>query len=304
MITAKIHGGLGNQMFEYAAARALSLHNNDRLLIDPSALFDPTPWKNFTYRNYALSTAFKIDPQFSMVAKLQSTVRIPYFAKAVNKYYARWLGKMGYWRFFQDQHAGRYEEDFFKLKGNLYLSGYFQSEKYFRDYEEQIRKDYTFRPPLEGATAELARQIQGTNAVSLFIRRQEMVRVQRYIDLFYVATPEFYKNAVALMKQKAGPHPVFYISSDEIDWCRKNFKIDAEHVFVGDEHNGPECANALHLMSLCKHFITTNSSFSWWAAWLSANKGKVVIAPEKWMRDERDDTRDIVPEWWFKVPSA
>jgi hypothetical protein len=301
MITARIRGGLGNQMFQYAAARALSIHNNDRLRIDPSPLFDPTPWKNFTFRNYALSTVFEIDPPFTTVAKIMNKIRIPYFAKGFNKYYARMVAKTGYWQLFRDRQANVFDEDFFRLKGDIYIDGYFQTEKYFKDYEKQIRQDFTFRPPLEGATAELARQIEGTNAVSLFIRRQEMQRVQAFIDRYYVATPEFYDRAIALIKAKAGPNPVFYISSDEIDWCRKNFKIDAEHIFVGDEHNGPECANAMHLMALCKHFIIPNSSFPWWAAWLSTNKNKVVVGPEKWIRDGSEDTRDILPESWLRA---
>lgn len=304
MVTVRIRGGLGNQMFQYAAARALSIHNdNDQLRIDPSPLFDPTPWKNFTFRNYALSTVFGIDPPFTTVAKVMDKVRIPYFAKGFNKYYARMLGKIGYWHFFSDRHASVFDEDLFKLRGNIYLDGYFQTEKYFKEYEPQIRKDFTFRPPLEGASAELARQIESTNAVSVFFRRKEMVRVRAFIDRYYVATPKFYERAVALIKEKAGPNPTFYISSDEIEWCRQNFKIDAPHVFVGDEHNGPECANALRLMSLCKHFITPNSSFSWWAAWLSTNKNKVVVAPKLWVRDEHEDTRDALPASWYAVDS-
>jgi len=301
MITARIHGGLGNQMFQYAAARALSLHNNDQLRIDPSRLFDPTPWKGNPFRNYGLSIAFNIDPQFITIAKIMDRVRIPYVAKAVNKFYARTMARLGVWQYVGDPNPHVFDPNFFNLKGNLYVNGYYQSEKYFKNYEAEIRKDFTFRPQMEGATAKLAQEISSVNAVSLFVRRQEVLRIPRLREQYYVATPEYFERAVELMKQKAGPNPVFYVSSDEIDWCRENFKIDADHVFVGDEHNGPEFGNALHLMALCKHFIIPNSSFSWWAAWLSENKQKVVIAPKYWVTDKNADTRDILPETWIKA---
>ncbi len=301
MITARIHGGLGNQMFQYAAGRALSLHNNDGLRIDPSPLFDPTPWKDNPIRTYGLPTVFSIDPRYAAVAKIQSRVRIPYVAKAINKFYARTMAGLGVWQYIGDSNPYVFNPDFFKFKGDIYLDGYFQSEKYFHQYEPEIRGDFKFRPSLGGKTADLAKQISQVNAVSLFIRRKETVRLERLRKLYYVATPEYYERAIAIMKEKAGSNPVFYISSDEIDWCRENFKIDVEHVFVGDEHNGPECANALHLMTLCKHFIIPNSSFAWWAAWLSRNPGKVVVAPKQWLVNPLTDTRDVAPESWIKI---
>jgi hypothetical protein len=300
MVTVKIHGGFGNQMFQYAAARALALRNGTELRLDTSPLCDWTPWKNFTFRNYAISTVFDIDPPLNLAAKFESHVRIPYFAKAFNKYYPRALAKLGYWQFVEDKNAYVFDPAVFNLRGNVYLDGHWQTERYFKDYKDAIHSDFTFRPRLEGATAALAERTKSTpNAVSLFIRRKETLTNPILKKMYYVATPEFYAQAIAIMKKKIGKKAVFFISSDEIDWCRENFKIDAEHIFVGDEHNGPECANALHLMSLCKHFIMPNSSFSWWAAWLSENSDKVVIAPKRWSTDITLDMRDILPPSWI-----
>lgn len=297
MVTVKIGGGLGNQMFQYAFGRALALRNKDELRIDPSTLYDVTPWKNFTYRNYALSTVFKIDPPFNFAAKLQSRVRIPYLAKAVNKYYPRLLGKIGYWQYVQQQDGYVFDPKYFELRGNVYLNGYWQSERYFKEYESVIRSDFSFRPPLRGSTAALAEKISTSNAVAVFIRRKELLSVPIFKERYYVATPEFFGKAVAMMKERLGTTAVFYIFSDEIDWCRENFKMDGEHVFVGDEHNGPEFAHNLHLIALCKHFVIANSSFPWWGAWLSTNKDKIVIAPSVWDKQAPGPKNPLLESW-------
>ena len=300
MITVKIHGGLGNQMFQYAMARALSLRKGDRFLIDPSSLYDPTPWKHYTFRNYALNKVFAIDPIFNAPAIFESAVRIPYFAKAFNKYYPRILGVLGYWKYIQESYAYKFEPSIMTLKGNVYLNGYWQTEKYFKDFEAIIRKDFSFRHPLGGAELSIANEIRETNSVCLNVRRQEIVRDPVISAIHNVITPTYYKEAVALMKKKIGDDAVFYIISDEIDWCRKNMRIDGRHIFVSSEYYGVEFRDALNLMSNCKHFIIPNSSFAWWGAWLSQNTDKIVIAPKKWINNSLG-IGDLLPDSWIAI---
>jgi len=301
MITVKIHGGLGNQMFQYAMARALSLRNGDGLRIDPAPVFDRTPWKHYTFRNYALSTVFAIDPTFNLPAMIESKLSIPYFAKVFNKYYPRALGKAGYWRYIKEKHSYLFEPAVASAQGNIYLDGDWQTEKYFKDFERDIRSDFSFRNPLDGEKVALAERIKGTNAVCLNVRRQEIVRDPVIGAVHNGVTPAFYEAAVALMKKKAGDGAVFYVISDEIEWCRENMKIDGKHIFIGDEYYGVEFRDALHLMSLCKHFIIPNSSFAWWGAWLATHKDKVVVAPKKWTNNDPAGAGDLLPDGWIGI---
>jgi hypothetical protein len=301
MITVKLHGGLGNQMFQYAMARALSLRNHEGLLIDPSPLYDPTPWKHYTFRNYALSTVFTIDPKFNIPAKFESTVRIPYFAKVFNKYYPRLLGKLGYWRYIHDKNSYLFEPEIAEVRGDVYLDGDWQTEKYFKDFEREIRADFSFRNPLDGGKAAIAERIRNTNSVCLNVRRQEIVRDPVISAIHNIVTPTFYEEAIAIIKKKVGSDVTFFVVSDEIEWCRENMKIDGNHIFVGSEHYGVEFRDALHLMSLCKHFIIPNSSFAWWAAWLSVNSDKIVIAPKKWINNGTESAGDLLPEEWIAI---
>jgi len=300
MVTVKIHGAIGNQMFQYALGRALSLENNVPLRIDPSTLFDITPWHRVVVSNYALSTVFRIDPKMNYAAIFEKTIKIPYFAKAFNKYYPRMLDALGYWHYFQEKRAYIYDPSVFEKRGNIYLDGYWQSEKYFKKHEKIIRDDFSFRAPLTGEKAKLAEEIVNSESVCLNVRRQEIVNIPSFRDLYFVADESFYDNAVSLLKKRVGKNVTFYVVSDDIEWCRKNLRVDGKHVFVGNEYYGTEFRDALHLMSLCKHFIIPNSTFAWWAAWLSLNPEKVVITPKVWMTN-RSDTDDLLPESWIKI---
>src|SRR5690348_5751134 len=102
MITVRIHGGLGNQMFEYAVGRALSLRNGDDFELDPTSLFDPTRWKHLTPRAYALPTVFNIDPKLSFPSRVVRALRIPYATRLWRRYYPEFFAKLGMWRYVKE----------------------------------------------------------------------------------------------------------------------------------------------------------------------------------------------------------
>ncbi|MDE2018759.1 MAG: alpha-1,2-fucosyltransferase [Patescibacteria group bacterium] len=326
MITVKIHGGLGNQMFEYAFARALSLKNHDSLRVDPSSLYDITPrepdryrkkydktWrKDVKYRSYGLADVFAINPAFNWVARIESVVKIPYVATIVNKYYPRVFGKLGVWKYIKEK-GMRFDPAYFNLKGNVYLEGYFRSEKYFKDYADTIRKDFTFRHPLEDDSARLGKEIAESNSVCLHVRRGDNVWNPASQKTHLVIPMSYYEKAVAIIKERAGKDIGIYVFSDDIEWCRTNMKFDAPLTFVGDEHKGIQDGGHLQLMSLCKHFIIPESTFSWWAAWLAPSNlpraesrgveglGKIVIAPDEMFKDKTIETQDMIPEGWMRI---
>jgi hypothetical protein len=300
MVTMKIHGGLGNQMFQYAMARAMSLRLGVDIRIDPSTLVDPTPKKWKTPRNYALSTVFNIDPQFNNFAKFEYAVRIPYFAIVFNKYYPRVLGKLGYWRYVKEQ-SEPFHPEIAAATGDLYFDGYWRTEKYFKEYADAIRKDFTFRHELEGETAKVAEDIKNSNSVCLHIRRGDNAISPVSQKTHMVAPMTYNERAFAMMKEKAGSEIKLFIFSDDTAWCRANLRFDVPYVFVGDEHAGVEARDHLHLMSLCKNFIIPESTFSWWAAWLATNPKKIVISPDKLFVHNRIDTRDMIPPEWYRI---
>ena len=315
MITVKIHGGLGNQMFQHAFARALALRTNSDLKIDPGALYDTTPrgYEKYRkldktrrrfekYRDYGISTAFAIDPPWNAWAKFTKAVPTPYFSAVMNKYYGKVFGKLGFWRYVKDEPTMRFNPAFLNLTGNLYLDGFWRSEKYFADQAEAIRKDFTFRHRLEGEAAKLGDEIATQNSVCLHVRRGDNVWNIPGSQKTHIMSPmSYYDRALALMKEKIGRDFKLYIFSDDPAWCIENMKFDVPYAFVGDELAGEQDRDHLQLMSLSKHFIIPESTFSWWAAWLSQNKNKVIICPDVMFKDKTLETKDIIPEGWLRI---
>lgn len=300
MVTIKIHGGLGNQMFEYALGRALSLRLGANLFLDPASLFDGTPRRQVSKRNYVLDQVFGIKPKLVLPARLTRRVQLYYLVTAFNRYYPRVLGMLGYWRYVREK-AYHFDPSILNLKGNLYLNGFWQSEKYFKEYESVLRKDFAFRHPLPKEAARMSAEMASRESVCLHVRRGDNVWSPLSRKLHPLAPVDYYRQAVAMIKAKRGADIKVFIFSDDTAWCRENLPIDADHEFVGDEYAGPEGRDHLQLMTLCKHFIIPESTFSWWAAWLSANRGKIVIAPREWFRDPSIDTRDAIPAGWLRI---
>jgi hypothetical protein len=300
MVTVKINGGAGNQMFQYACARALSLRNRTELRIDPSPLFDITPWHRIVIRHYALNIIFSVEPELNFFAKRQKFLKIPYADKIINKYYPRVLGMIGYWHYIKERQVS-FDFTINQLSGNIYLEGYWQTEKYFKDYEAIIRKDFSFRNTLSGRSVALAQDISSSLSVCLNVRRAEIVHNPEVSKVHNVVTKDFYERAIDIMKKRFGAAIKIFVFSDEIEWCRQNLKIGADHIFLDYDPGDVEFRDYLQLMSMCKHFIIPNSSFAWWAAWLSKYEDKLVVGPRLWLKDESINTSDVTPEGWLRI---
>lgn len=273
MITVNIKGGLGNQMFQYACARALSLRNEDRLRLARS------DYQGDVNREFSL-LAFNIN------SEVVNTNSIPFYLKLINRVRQK-LTRNFYVNF---------QPEVLKKKGNVYLDGYFQSEKYFTDFAEVIREDFELNGGLEGAAAIAAAQIQrDSHAVSLHVRRGDYVT---HPDFGGIVTKEYYKRAIARITKEI-PKAHLYIFSDEIDWCRENLRNTDKLTFVSQSDF--KDYEELTLMSLCQHHIIANSSFSWWGAWLGKNESKIVIAPTRWANQNENWYNDIIPEKWIQI---
>ena len=290
MIISELMGGLGNQMFQYAIGRQLAIKNKTDLFLDTHFLLDRSPKENFSYRNYDLSI-FNITPKFApvQISKKYSFSRSrfkKYLQKIINPGDLHYIAQTDF----------NFVPDILSSPDNTYLSGYWQTEKYFKEIENILRADFSFKNTIGENTRELVEKINSCNAVCLHVRRGDFVTNPTH------GTPgiDYYKSAETIILQRIS-NPVFFIFSDEINWCKENIHLSSETYYVEDEFTGEKCRDYFELMTLCKHFIIPNSSFCWWAAWLSNNNNKVVIAPRIWFKNSSWNTIDLIPDKWIKI---
>ncbi len=287
MITIKLIGGQGNQMFQYAYGRRISLIKGEKLKLDTSLLLCRIPRKNFTFRDYELGV-FNIKAELTTLSKLAFYFNNSIFILQILK---NRLLKL----FFDDiifneiQDNDNLDKKIIKSKRNIYISGLFNKEQYLSEIEDALRQDFTFKDKLTGFNAEMAEKIQNTNSVSLHIRRGDLIKLGYAID-----KTDYYKKAVDYINRKVG-NPTFFIFSDDIEWVKTNLKI-IDNYFLIDKNKGKNSYIDMHLMSLCKHNIIANSTFSWWGAWLNKNKDKIVTTPK-----EYSDTQDyMMSKAWIR----
>ncbi len=292
MIVVELMGGMGNQMFQYAFGRHLAHRLGADLVLDKHFLLDRTPKKNehFVFRNYDLDL-FNIEASFlsSEISKKYNSLQ-----NRLSKKISRWVPRIKGLKVIEQQ-GFAFESDLLELNDNCYLKGYWQTEKYFKDIEDIIKKDFTFKEPISVKSQSILTRIQSTEAVCLNVRRGDFVTnpVHGILDVSY------YQKTEQIFLKKAN-NPTFFVFSDDIDWCRENIKLQSPTVFVGHEYAGSKFKDYLGLMINCKHFIIPNSSFAWWAAWLCYNPNKIVIAPHKWFNESEWDSSDVIPEHWIQ----
>jgi hypothetical protein len=285
-------GGLGNQMFQYALAKSMALHLKTTFKLDLEFLLDRTLRENFVYRNYDLDI-FDLDVEF---ASKKET--LPFFFKPKNKLdyvYKKAKRLIIPYDYYNEPHF-HFDPSVYSLSGNIYFEGYWQSPRYFDCIDEDLRKDFTLKFPIADSSLTLEKLIHQSNAVCVNVRRADFLNN----DFHGVCDMDYFEPAIRLMAKHIN-NPHFFIFSDEPDWCLKNFKMPFNFTFVGHEHAGNKFSAYLQLMAACKHFIIPNSSFAWWAVWLSGFVDKIVIAPKTWFNDSKWDTRDLIPDKWIRI---
>jgi len=289
MIIVRLTGGLGNQMFQYAFGRRLAELHSTELKLDVG--FYSNAKLNVPIRTYDLDI-------FKIVENIATDVEIDRFAKRfknelVDRIVNRILGPKG--SHVREPHF-HFSQTVFDSPNNVYISGYWQSVKYFADIEQLIRKDFAFRDePSENAKLML-KKIQLTNSVSVHVRRGDFVTN----PLNGLHGVEYFAKAEQIIADRV-VDPTFFIFSDDIEWCKANLKFNAPVEFASDDFGERKFRDDLRLMSACQHLIIANSSFSWWAAWLNANQDKVVVAPKTWATDPSIDKSEMYLPGWIRA---
>jgi hypothetical protein len=276
MIITRLAGGLGNQMFQYAFARALSIKYNTNLKIDLSFLKNRNMGPNFTYRNYELDI-------FNVVEDFNST-----FENCIR---------------FDEPHLN-YSKEIVdninrQIDKDIMIDGYWQSVKYFEESKSVIKSDFTFKSLVDNSSVDKIKlmldDIRSTNSVMLNIRRTDFLNN----DFHGVMGLDYINKSTELLESKID-NPKYFIFSDDIEWCEENIKLN-NMVIVDHSYKGDRFSYYLQLMKECKNFIIPNSSFAWWSAWLSDSPNKIVIAPKKWFTNESINTSDLIPSDWIRI---
>lgn len=291
MIVLRVKGGLGNQLFCYAAARALSLRTGSELVLDTSTGFTRDYHRHQYYLQHFRVEGRTARPWESLdfpagravrhvlrkASKLVPPSRRPFLTEASAHFDPGVLG------------GG--------LKRFTYMEGYFQCERYFADFATTIRGDLSVASPLSPRTLELGEEIRSTKAVSIHVRR--LYGVPAGTNLPPIASvpalgQNYYQGAMDSILREI-PDAEFFVFADYPEWARNNLRSRARLTFV-DHNKGHERAfEDLYLMSLCKHHILANSTFSWWGAWLAETPNQIVYAPRMFNFGESDD---IIPTRW------
>ena len=288
MIIVKLNGGLGNQMFQYALGRKMSLKNRDVFKLDTSLFTE----KNT--RHYALG-GFNIIENIANKNDIRR-VKLPYGPiSAISIAFKK--------KVFRKFNIG-FDQSMTEKKRDLYLDGFWQSEKYFDDIASVIREDFRLRSKMShSAEIVLDSILKESVPVSVHIRRGDYASDSKTNRYHGVLSPEYYKKAFAALSDRLPENDArkihFFVFSDDVNWVKNNVSFPYPATFISNPSISAH--EEMTLMSKCAYHIVANSSFSWWGAWLNSNPKKVVIAPKKWFNTRPSTYKDIVPNSWIKI---
>jgi len=293
MVITKLKGGLGNQMFQYAFGRAIACIHGVPLKLDLT-WFRNTG--NDTPRKYELNH-FNVMEMFASNEEIKEVLKERKFINKVSR-----VGKSLVpfsWRSYVSETNPKFDENKLNLRSNVYLEGVWWNERYFKSIETLIKKEFQLKDRSDETNMSIAEKISSVNSIGIHVRRGDYVSNQKANEYHGLCSLDYYLKAIAEIERKV-MEPHFFLFSDDPQWLKDNLKIksSASHVIHNSPNRGYE---DLKLMSLCKHNIIANSSFSWWAAWLNANPDKIIYAPSKWSNNGALKSKDCLPEHWITI---
>ena len=292
MIAVKLMGGLGNQLFQYAAGKSLSLKHNTQLYIDTSFL-EADPKNAYTKRLYELDY-FAIEAK-KFPKEMIKKIEFLQGNSILNKIRKKTGIKSSITTYLEQGH--QFNHQFNSLTDNTHLTGFWQSELYFKSISDTIRKEITIKSEFINGIEPYLELLKNCTSVSLHVRRGDYVNLKHANEFHGICSIHYYEKALLMMNEKHENLCVF-VFSDDIEWCKENLQIPNKnkHYVLTDA-----ALKDLYLMQKCNHHIIANSSFSWWGAWLNANTNKTVIAPSKWFNSNDINTSDVIPDSWIKI---
>jgi hypothetical protein len=290
MVICSLFGGIGNQMFQYACAFSLATKLKRELLIDYSF-----------YKTFRIYHPMSDLSNFFNIGEINNNfvnTKINLISKSI--LYQKFIVKFPYFNFFNKYIVNESNFNFENIKKSkiVYLLGYFQKEFFFNKKNISKKFNLNFN---EGIDQGLKKKILQSNSVSIHIRRGDYLS-KKLFEKDITLPVNYYKISIDYIKKKI-PNPIFFIFSDDIMWVKNILKKELPFIHIVDNSkykNSPKID--FFLMSICKHNIIANSTYSWWAAWLNKNKSKIIIAPSDWKDKSPILKNNIqIPKSWVRL---
>ena len=299
MVIVHLQGGLGNQIFQYAAGRQLAINQGSELRLDLSWFKGDQRRRGFTPRRFLLDRfaivagrATRADAsRIRLRAELRRIFRFG-GSKSAAEEETPWLVERSHFVF---------DPRVLRAHGDTYLHGYWQNERYFAESSDLLRDELRLRQPPDSRTDVIRSRMANSNSVAIHVRRGDYLEQADAPRSHRVCGADYYHECLRLMVERVDD-PRFFIFSDDPEWVARNILIPGNAPFEIVTHNDEGKAHEdLMLISACRHQILSNSTFGWWGAWLNPNPDKIVIGPERWFRGDVFDTSELLPPGWLRV---
>jgi hypothetical protein len=290
-----LQGGLGNQMFQYAFGRAASIESGIPFSLDISKFGNEGP--KYTQRSFTLQH-FNIQTPIATASEIAKfhTPRADFFRKIKKRLRQK------------DDHV--FNPELLRVKKGQYLEGFWQSEKYFKNHADTIRREFSLKNTLGSEAKQVLTQIEdlkskGVETILIHVRRGDFVSNKASLSLLGILGDNYFSEGVKQIDNvlnqngNTSPRHIFFATEDP-EWVKQNITPDHDSTIIS--RPGIYDFEEIILMSACNHFVISNSTYSWWAAWLSHNTNKIVVAPKIWMQGNPNvKTDDLVPTEWLRV---
>jgi hypothetical protein len=292
-IIVQLQGGLGNQLFQYATARALAHLNQTSLLLDHS--WFKKNYDDVTPREFLLSA-------LNTKGAVISLDKPPKRPKRIFRILQRLLPTKLY--IYQEKNHYCFDPSLFKAPTfkthSLYLMGYWQSYRYFESIKKILQAEVSPKNPLNAHYQNYLNQIQVSNSAMVHVRRGDYVHLASASKVHGFIGLDYYQQGMAILLDK-NPATHFFVFSDDLDWVKANLPYQDKVTFIHSLEDSDAVIQELELMKHCQSHLIANSSLSWWAAWLAKNPHNFVVCPSKWTNDSTMIWDDLLPAHWQKI---
>lgn len=299
MLIARITGGIGNQLFQYAFIRSLSLKLNVKYKLDLSWYRDYEKYENTHNPNAATKREYLLD-KFNINEKLLSPSYLRASYKINNSSLLNTCKNIFPLNYFSYNTITEqtFDIDDIKSHKNTYLSGFWQKSDLFEEYNALLKKEFILTNSLNKENQYFMDNISASNSVSVHIRRGDLLSRPAAVRYQPYSSNKYFSDSIDIIKNDVSD-PNLFVFSDDINWVKKNFNFDIPYTYI--DNDGPDYEH-FSLMCNCKHQVIANSTFSWWAAWMNNYPNKIIIAPKWWYRDPvKNESIIRIPDNWIII---
>jgi hypothetical protein len=284
-IFIRVHGGLGNQLFQYAYSLYIANKCNFSNVYYDRFHYSGDVDRPLSILNFNLSSFNLLKSNYNRFgnSKINRIYNLLFNRK---RYIIEGFSKLS------SEYVPNLSSD-----GDIYFDGYWQKLYIIEAVQDLLRKEFILKYSLSKKIVSTKNFIAShTNSVSLHIRKTDFISTKENKSIFAICSVDYYYRAVQFILENISQNIMLFIFSDDFEWVKSNLNFKLDYFFV----EGNLDFEDLYLMSLCRHNIISNSTFSWWAAWLNSNNNKVVISPEKWF-ENGSSIEDLIPSSWVRI---